>query len=53
MNTNVKFFSFVVILIIVAGMYIVMTGMGVHLPTGQQCYDQLNAAGQVVGTFCQ
>lgn len=55
MYTNWKLFSFLLIALIVVGMVVVMNGVGVNIShlSGQQCYDQLNAAGQVVGSFCQ
>lgn len=49
--------SVILLLIVVGGMVIIMNGMNVavnvSLPGGQNCWDQLNAAGQVVGSFCQ
>jgi hypothetical protein len=47
--------TFVLTAIIVIGMLVVMNGVDVNVnfPTAHQCYNQLNAAGQVVGSFCQ
>jgi len=50
--------TFLLIVLIVAGMIIVANGAGVDIigeatKTASSCYDLLNAAGQVVQTVCQ
>jgi len=54
MNT---LFTLLLVALIVAGMLIVANGVGIDIigeatKTASNCYDLLNAAGQVVGQSC-
>lgn len=54
-----KLIGLALVVLVVLGMAIVMNGVGIEFPgvnaagaVTTQCYDMLNAAGQVVQTVC-